>query len=79
MVVAKGNLSLPQPASARFRLPSIVDDLAAPLRAFRAWRFRQGYRADLRRLLRAGPYLIEDIGLGMDEAMTESRKPFWVA
>ena len=77
MVIAVGNLTLIRPASARSRSP--VMHLAAPLEALRVWRFRQRYRADLRRLLLVGPHLVEDIGLGVDGAMTESRKPFWLA
>jgi uncharacterized protein YjiS (DUF1127 family) len=41
------------------------------------WRCRQRYRAELRRLLLIGCHLIKDIGLELDNAITESRKPFW--
>ena len=40
-------------------------------------RRRYEYRADLRRLLKVGPYMIEDIGLTREEALRESAKPFW--
>lgn len=40
-------------------------------------RRRHRQRADLRRLLRAGPHLIADIGLDHEAASVESRLPFW--
>lgn len=59
--------------------PRLAGGLISPLEALRAWRFRRRYRADLRRLLRLGTYLIDDIGLGLKEAVEEARKPFWRA
>jgi uncharacterized protein YjiS (DUF1127 family) len=50
---------------------------SAAAKELRVWRHRHHYRADLRRLLLVGPHLIKDIGLELDKAMTESRKPFW--
>ncbi|MFO1049005.1 MAG: hypothetical protein U1E52_14030 [Geminicoccaceae bacterium] len=41
------------------------------------WRRRRRYRAELRRLLRTGPYLIEDIGLAIPTAAREAALPFW--
>jgi len=41
------------------------------------WRRRYRFRADLKRLLRAGPHLTEDIGLAPGDARRESEKPFW--
>jgi uncharacterized protein YjiS (DUF1127 family) len=41
------------------------------------WRRQYCFRADLRRLLKVGAYMIEDIGLSHEEALRESAKPFW--
>ena len=41
------------------------------------WRQRHHYRADLKRLLKVGPYMIDDIGLAYEEALRESAKAFW--
>jgi uncharacterized protein YjiS (DUF1127 family) len=41
------------------------------------WRRRHHYRADLKRLLKVGPYMIDDIGLAYEEALRESAKAFW--
>lgn len=49
----------------------------APMTA--EWRRRHRYRADLKRLLKIGPYMIDDIGLAYEEALRESEKPFWKA
>jgi uncharacterized protein YjiS (DUF1127 family) len=49
------------------------------LETLRAWGARRRYRADLRRLLRLGVYLIDDVGLDREEAIEEARKPFWRA
>ena len=38
---------------------------------------RYAYRADLRRLLKVGPYMIDDIGLAREDAIRESEKPIW--
>ena len=38
---------------------------------------RRRERAELRRLLRTGPYLLRDIGLAPERAATEAAKPFW--
>lgn len=43
------------------------------------WRRRRRYRADLKRLLRVGPYMVDDIGLTMKEAQREIAKPFWIS
>ena len=40
-------------------------------------RRRHEYRADLKRLLIVGPHMLDDIGLGREEAIRESRKPIW--
>ena len=45
--------------------------------AIRACFDRHRYRQDLRRLLRAGPHMIDDIGLTRSEALHEAEKPFW--
>jgi uncharacterized protein YjiS (DUF1127 family) len=41
------------------------------------WKQRRRYRADLRRLLQVGPYMLRDIGLTPEEGYREIRKPFW--
>ena len=38
---------------------------------------RHRYRQELRRLLRVGPYMIDDIGLTHAQALHEAEKPFW--
>jgi len=43
------------------------------------WRRRRRYRAELARLLKVGPHMIDDIGLGLEEARREAAKPFWRA
>ena len=43
----------------------------------REWQFRRRYRGHLKRLLRVGTYVIEDIGLTAEEAAREIEKPFW--
>jgi len=42
-----------------------------------ASRVRSSRRAELRRLLRAGPHLIADIGLDVDAALAECAKAPW--
>ena len=59
----------------RIRLPHI-----AGFRVIWAeWQIRRCYRKDLERLLRVGPYMIEDVGLTIEEAKREIKKPFWQA
>jgi uncharacterized protein YjiS (DUF1127 family) len=41
------------------------------------WRRRRHYRAELRRLLRTGPHLLEDVGLAAAVAAREAALPFW--
>ena len=43
------------------------------------WRRRWRYRNDLKRLLLVGSYMIEDIGLTLEEAREEIAKPSWLA
>lgn len=43
------------------------------------WQQRRRYRAELRRLLLVGPYMIDDIGLPAKNAAEDVRKPFWRA
>jgi uncharacterized protein YjiS (DUF1127 family) len=45
----------------------------------RLWQRRRRYRAELRRLLLVGPYMIDDIGLPAKNAAEDVRKPFWQA
>ncbi len=42
------------------------------------WKRRIFYRKDLGRLLDTGPHLVRDIGLGIDEALHEISKPFYI-
>jgi uncharacterized protein YjiS (DUF1127 family) len=51
--------------------------LAAAGAVIAAWRQRHRYRCDLRRLLRSGPHLIDDIGLTRSDAEREAAKPIW--
>ena len=44
---------------------------------FDRWRRRIRLRGHLARLHKTNPSLIEDIGLTLDEAEREIRKPFW--
>ena len=43
------------------------------------WRRRHHFRTDLKRLLKIGPYMIDDIGLSLEETRRECDKPFWLA
>jgi hypothetical protein len=42
------------------------------------WERRVLYRRDLRRLLYTGPHLVREFGLGIDEALYEVSKPFYI-
>lgn len=42
------------------------------------WIKRARYRRELRRLIETGHHLILDTGLGLDEAMYEVSKPFYI-
>lgn len=44
---------------------------------FADWRRRRRYRAELARLLRTGPHLVDDIGLTMSDAARAAVLPFW--
>ena len=44
-----------------------------------AWIARHRYRSDLMRQLELGNYLVKDIGLTLEQALDEVRKPFWRA
>lgn len=44
-----------------------------------AWIARRRYRRDLSRQIELGDYLVKDIGLSLEEALHEIRKPFWRA
>jgi len=48
-----------------------------PFGLFRLWRERRHYRQNLARLLIIGPYMINDIGLTVDQALAEIDQPFW--
>lgn len=47
--------------------------------AFAAWIARRRYRCDLVRQLQLGNHLVKDIGLTLEEALNEVKKPFWRA
>ena len=59
------------------RRQAVVGRLVSPLEIVGVFVFRRRYRAELRRLLRVGSHMIDDIGLDLKEAVAESRKPFW--
>ncbi len=67
----------PEPAIYRVlqavRAAGIGDAWAAALACLERHRYRQ----ELRRLLRVGPYMIDDIGLTHAQALYEAEKPFW--
>ena len=42
------------------------------------WGRRIIYRRELGRLLDTGPHLVRDMGLGIDEALHEISKPFYI-
>jgi uncharacterized protein YjiS (DUF1127 family) len=44
-----------------------------------AWIARHRYRRDLVRQLELGNHLIKDIGLTLEQALSEIGKPFWRA
>lgn len=64
--------------SVGLRIPGHRSGWFRKLHAFvAAWRVRRSRRAELRRLLRAGPHLIADIGLDVDAARAECAKAPW--
>ena len=71
MIADTRKLTLLRPAS----VP--LTPFSAVAKELQVWRSRHRHRADLRRLLLIGSHLIKDIGLELDNAITESRKPFW--
>jgi uncharacterized protein YjiS (DUF1127 family) len=44
-----------------------------------AWIARHRRRRDLARQLELGKHLVKDIGLTLEQALSEIRKPFWRA
>jgi uncharacterized protein YjiS (DUF1127 family) len=44
-----------------------------------AWLTRRRYRRDLSRQIEIGNHLVDDIGLTLEEALNEIKKPFWQA
>jgi uncharacterized protein YjiS (DUF1127 family) len=44
-----------------------------------AWVARHRYRRDLIRQLELGNHLVKDIGLTLEQALCEIKKPFWRA
>jgi uncharacterized protein YjiS (DUF1127 family) len=59
------------------RLPDVGQGIRKIKPLLAVWRRQYRFRADLRRLLKVGAYMIEDIGLSHEEALRESAKPFW--
>ena len=62
-------------------MPGIVsplDHLYRTISRYHQLQKRIRFRSDLRRLLKVGPYMIEDIGLNLDEVLHELSKPFWI-
>lgn len=41
------------------------------------WIARHRYRRDLSRQIEIGDHLVNDIGLSLEEALNEIKKPFW--
>ncbi len=64
-------------ADGRFVNPSVFDLLQTLASTIRTWRERRHYRQDLNRLLNVGDYMIDDIGLPLDQAKKEAKKTFW--
>ena len=46
-------------------------------RMFRTWQKRIRYRRELNRLMQVAPHMIDDIGLTLDQALSEADRPFW--
>lgn len=44
-----------------------------------AWIVRHRYRRDLARQIELSNHLVKDIGLTLEQALNEIRKPFWKA
>lgn len=44
-----------------------------------AWIARHRFRRDLSRQLELGNHLVKDIGLTLEQALNEIKKPFWRA
>jgi uncharacterized protein YjiS (DUF1127 family) len=44
-----------------------------------AWIARRRFRRDLTRQVELGNYLVSDIGLTLEQALNEIKKPFWRA
>ena len=65
-------------AGGRFASPSVCDLLQILASTTRTWRKRRHYRRDLNRLLKVGGYMIDDIGLPLEQAKKEAKKTFWI-
>lgn len=78
MVAIHSLVSLsPRHGSKRLANPRLIVWPTPLVEVLRVWQARRRYRADLKRLLQLGAYLIDDIGMGLKEAIEEARKPFW--
>ncbi len=67
----------PEPAIYRALQTARAAGIGDARAAIRAGLERHRYRRDLRRLLRVGTHMINDIGLTRSEALHEAEKPFW--
>lgn len=47
------------------------------MNTFKIWRARRSFRRDLANRIALGSYLIRDMGLTVEEALSEAGKPFW--
>ena len=65
------------PSAQVFRRGALLSSLAAITVVLGTWRQRYRYRRDLKRLIKSGAHLIEDIGLSRAHTDREVAKPFW--
>lgn len=69
---------------ARFVAPfspvkKLLNHGSGSIQVWAEWQRRRRYRKDLKRLILAGPHMIEDIGLTLEEARREIQKSSWRA
>ena len=48
-------------------------------RTLKIWQARRNFRRDLATRIALGSHLIRDMGLTMEQALSEAGKPFWTA
>jgi uncharacterized protein YjiS (DUF1127 family) len=84
-IVGIGVLPAHQKAPGRETLPLAIERASQertrqrPAEILSAWRARRHFRKELRRLLAAGPHMIADIGLTLEQTREEIARPFWQA